>query len=108
MKKITGVLILLIALLVPVQIIRADKHEMTLRTLEKLEKQVNYLIMGLKEMDKANPDMIKKIEKNVKHIVKHSIHLEPEFGELEEDMHAAGIGSSSSTPSNPSPTGRRN
>ncbi len=82
MKKITGVLILLIALLVPAQIIRADKHEMTTLRLEKLESQIRLLIAGMKQMDKAHPDRMKKIEKQVKHIEKHLVHVEPEMTEM--------------------------
>ena len=86
MIKITGVLILLIALLVPAQIIRADVHEMTLARLKKLEAQILLLMEGMKKMDKAHPDRMKKIEKQVKHIEKHMIHVEPEMTEILEEI----------------------
>ncbi len=82
MKKITGVLILLIALLVPAQIIRADVHAMTLARIKKLEAQILLLMEGMKKMDKAHPDRMKKIEKQIKHIEKHLVHIEPEVQEL--------------------------
>ncbi len=86
MKKITVVLILLIALLVPAQIIRADVHAMTLARLKKLEAQIFLLMEGMKKMDKAHPDRMKKIEKQVKHIEKHMVHVEPEMVELLEEI----------------------
>ncbi|MCZ6563673.1 MAG: hypothetical protein O6948_12250 [Deltaproteobacteria bacterium] len=85
MKKITGVLILLIALLVPAQIIRAGNHEMALLRLEKLEKQIQLLMAGMKKMDKVHPDRMKKIEKQIKHIDKHMVHVEPELQELVDE-----------------------
>ncbi len=85
MKKITGVLILLIALLVPAQIIRAGNHEMALARIEKLEKQLHILIEGMKKMEKAHPDRMKKIEKQIKHIDKHMVHVEPELQELVDE-----------------------
>ena len=87
MKKITGVLILLIALLVPAQIIRADVHEMTLARLKKVEAQILLLMEGMKKMDKVHPDRMKKIEKQVKHIEKHFVHVEPEITEMLEEIH---------------------
>ncbi len=85
MKKITGVLILLIALLVPAQIIRANNHEMTLARLKKLEAQIMLLMEGMKKMDKVHPDRMKKIEKQIKHIDKHMVHVEPELQELVDE-----------------------
>ena len=82
MHKMTGVLILLIALLVPAQITRDDVHEMTLARLKKVEAQILLLMEGMKKMDKAHPDRMKKIEKQVKHIEKHLVHVEPEMTEM--------------------------